>query len=173
MSIARTITALCALTAAVCIAADEKIMDIRPGKAPKSAAPTETAWQGANAKALAAAVAPATIAAIVSDEAKAAELCAAVKPNYATDPLKAHQISAATQYVMAEGTRPKPRVLWYCAMRDAALKATDPSVKQFFMDQIRWCACEKRTPDLYAIVGSDRHLQEFADMIARELKGRK
>ena len=52
MTIARTITALCALTAAVCIAADEKIMDIRPAKDPKAAALTETKWQDANAKAL-------------------------------------------------------------------------------------------------------------------------
>ena len=74
---------------------------------------------------------------------------------------------------MAEGTRPKPRVLWYNAMLNAALKTSDPTVKQFFMDQIRWCACEKRIPEVYKIAGADPHLKEFADMIARELKGRK
>lgn len=158
------------------VAADEKILDIRPDAAKGQDAPTAVEWQEKNAQALAAAVTPQALAAIVADAAKADALCAAVKPNYATDALKAHQLAAVTQYVMRPGAAAgcaAERRLWVGALVKAARASADVSVRQFFLDQMRWCACEKCIPTVYEIAGTDAKLKPFADLIARELKGRK
>lgn len=161
------------LAAGALFAKDAEILDIRPSAESMKGAPTSVTWQHQNKAALNAAVQPTALKAIVSDAAKADALCAAVQPAYYTQPLKAFQLAAATQYVMTPGVDAKYRKLWACALVKAGKKATDASVKQFFMDQLRWCACEKCIPAVYEIAGAEKNLKDFADMIARELKGKK
>lgn len=169
----KTILACFALAACVAFAKDAEIMDIRPSAEAVKGAPTSETWQKANKAALDAAVKPEVLKAIVTDAAKADALCAAVQPAYYTQPLKAYQLAAATQFVMAPGAAPAQRRLWACALVKAGKAATDASVKQFFMDQLRWCGCGKCVPNIYEIAGSDANLKAFADMIAIELKDKK
>ncbi len=161
------------LAACAVFAKDAEILDIRPSAESMKGAPTSVAWQHQNKAALDAAVAPAALKAIVTDSAKADALCAAVQPAYYTNPLKAFQLAAATQFVMAPGAAKKDRLLWVGALIKAGKAAKDASVKQFFMDQLRWCACGKCVPAVYEIAGADANLKAFADLIARELKGAK
>lgn len=169
----KTILTLSMLMACTVFAKDAEIMDIRPGAEAVKGAPTSEAWQKAHKAALDAAVKPDVLRAIATDAAKADALCAAVQPAYYTPPLKAYQLAAVTQFVMAPNADSAQRKLWACALVKAGKKATDVSVKQFFMDQLRWCACEKCTPGIYEIAGSDANLKVFADLIAIELKGKK
>ena len=55
----------------------------------------------------------------------------------------------------------------------AGKAATDVSVKQFFMDQLRWCGCAKTVAAVREIAGAEANLVAFADLIARELKDAK
>ena len=163
-----------ALAAGVVLAKDAEIMDIRPSAEAVKGAPMAVDWQAKNKAALDAAVAPATLKAIVSDAAKADALCAAVQPAYYTQPVKAFQLAAVTQFVMSPDACQcqAQRILWVNALIKAGKAAKDVSVKQFFMDQLRWCACDKCVGAVYEIAGSDANLKAFADMIAIELKCR-
>jgi len=168
----KTIFACMALAACVICAKESEVMDIRPSDEAMKGAPAAEQWQARNKAALAAAVKCDVLKAIVSDAKAADALCAAVQPAYYTQPLKAFQLAAATQYVMKPGADPKARKLWVGALIKAGKAAKDVSVKQFFMDQLRWCACGKCVPAVYEIAGADANLKAFADMIAIELKGK-
>ena len=162
-----------ALVACAVLAKDTEIMDIRPSDEAVKGAPSAVDWQKRHAAELAAAVAPVALKALVTDAKKADALCAAVQPAYYTDPLKAHQLAAATQFVMAPGAAAADRRLWVGALLKAGRAAKDESVKQFFLDQLRWCACEKDLAAIAAIAGDSAKLKPFAEMIARDLKGTK
>lgn len=165
--------ALMALVAAATFAKDAEILDIRPSEEAVKGAPMAVDWQAQHKAALAAAVAPEVLKAIVGDAQKADALCAAVQPAYYTDPLKAFQLAAATQYVMTPGADAQARTVWVAALVKAGKAATDVSVKQFFMDQLRWCGCAKTIAAVREIAGSEANLVAFADLIARELKDAK
>lgn len=160
---------------AMAAAADEKIMDIRPDAELAKGAPTGVDWHSKNGKALAEAVKPEVLAAIAKDAAKADALCAAVKPAYFTDPLKAHQIGAVTQYVMLPANVGcKCRKTWAAALIKAGKAATDDYVRTFFLDQLRWCGCDKCIPAVREIAAKGgAQLKETGELVARELKGKK
>ena len=167
------ILAALALAACAAFAKDAEIMDIRPSAEAGKGAPAAEVWQVKNKAALEAAVKPCALKAIAADPAQADRLCAAVQSAYFTDALKAFQLAAVTQAVMAPGADAKLRRNWVCALVKAGKAGKDASVKQFFLDQLRWCACAKCIPALYEIAGSDKQLKLFADMIAADLKDAK
>ena len=123
--------------------------DIKPGEK-KAAAPTSVEWENANDKALAAATADDVLAAFVRDEASAKALLANVQGAYLTDSLK--------------------------ALVATAEEAKDAYVKQFCLDQLRWCGCDcpclvSRIRALAAKSG-DKAVADFAQVVVRELEGK-
>ncbi len=108
-------------------------------------------------------------------------LLAEVKPDYATDALKATQIAVLTQRVMA--TFPKPwwkfwassehpaRSMWASRLLAFATESKSVDVKLFFLDQLRWCGYPSQASGVLALKGS-KELADFAEMVAAELKGR-
>jgi len=176
------------LAAGVCCAAEQKkdAYDIRPGAAKAADAPTSTDWQTAHAAELAAATSADVLEGFVKDASAADALLAAVKPDFATDPLKACQIAAVTQYVMADkGGCPvlaalafwnwfgeTPRELWSARLLAAAEKATATDVKMYFLDQLRWCGFPCQAARVRALgKGACPKLAEFTDWVASELDG--
>ena len=123
--------------------------DIKPGEK-TAAAPTSVEWENANDKALAAATADDVLAAFVRDEASAKALLANVQGAYLTDSLKA--LVATVE------------------------EAKDAYVKQFCLDQLRWCGCDcpclvSRIRALAAKSG-DKAVADFAQVVVRELEGK-
>ena len=123
--------------------------DIKPGEK-KAAAPTSVEWENANDKALAAATADDVLAAFVRDEASAKALLANVQGAYLTDSLKA--LVATVE------------------------EAKDAYVKQFCLDQLRWCGCDcpclvSRIRALAAKSG-DKAVADFAQVVVREREGK-
>ena len=123
--------------------------DIKPGEK-KAAAPTSVEWENANDKALAAATADDVLAAFVRNEASAKALLANVRGAYLTDSLK--------------------------ALVATAEEAKDAYVKQFCLDQLRWCGCDcpclvSRIRALAAKSG-DKAVADFAQVVVRELEGK-
>ena len=123
--------------------------DIKPGEK-KAAAPTSVEWENANDKALAAATADDVLAAFVRNEASAKALLANVQGAYLTDSLK--------------------------ALVATAEEAKDAYVKQFCLDQLRWCGCDcpclvSRIRALAAKSG-DKAVADFAQVVVRELEGK-
>ena len=123
--------------------------DIKPGEK-TAAAPTSVEWVNANDKALAAATADDVLAAFVRNEASAKALLANVQGAYLTDALK--------------------------ALVATAEEAKDAYVKQFCLDQLRWCGCDcpclvSRIRALAAKSG-DKAVADFAQVVVRELEGK-
>ena len=123
--------------------------DIKPGEK-TAAAPTSVEWENANDKALAAATADDVLAAFVRNEASAKALLANVRGAYLTDSLK--------------------------ALVATAEEAKDAYVKQFCLDQLRWCGCDcpclvSRIRALAAKSG-DKAVADFAQVVVRELEGK-
>lgn len=123
--------------------------DIKPGEK-TAAAPTSVEWVNANDKALAAATADDVLAAFVRNEASAKALLANVQGAYLTDSLK--------------------------ALVATAEEAKDAYVKQFCLDQLRWCGCDcpclvSRIRALAAKSG-DKAVADFAQVVVRELEGK-
>ena len=123
--------------------------DIKPGEK-TAAAPTSVEWENANDKALAAATADDVLAAFVRNEASAKALLANVQGAYLTDSLK--------------------------ALVATAEEAKDAYVKQFCLDQLRWCGCDcpclvSRIRALAAKSG-DKAVADFAQVVVRELEGK-
>ncbi len=171
-----------ALAAATVFAADQKILDIRPA-ASNSKVPTGVEWENANDAKLAAETAPEKLAAFVADDASAKALLAQVKPAYATDSLVARQIAAVSQWVMLpdawyclfwDGEHEAGRKVWVEALLTRAETASDDYVKEFCLDQLRWCACScsKVLARIEAIgeKSNSKAVKDFAEMVVRELK---
>ena len=160
--------------------------DIKPGEK-TAAAPTSVEWVNANDKALAAATADDVLAAFVRNEASAKALLANVRGAYLTDSLKARQIAAVSQWVMiddgvawyefwASTPRADGRKVWVKALVATAEEAKDAYVKQFCLDQLRWCGCNcpclvSRIRALAAKSG-DKAVADFARVVVRELEGK-
>ena len=150
-----------------------------------AAAPTGAAWQASEAAAIESATRADALDAYTESVDAAAELLAAVRPAYGTDPLKAVQIAAVTQSVTdpAAGkwsdffafwrkTQADRRRIWSEALLDAAEKAEDDDVATFVLDQLRWCGFGRQA-DRVLNVGAVRggRCAEFAAMVADELRG--
>ena len=149
--------------------ADEKIMDIRPGEAKIGDAPAAEKWQADNAAVLAAATDDGALDAIASDKAKAKALLAQLRGAYLTDPTVAFQVGAISQRVMRAPDA--ERRIWTEALLSALEKSRDSYVKQFCIDQLRWCAYRSQAEKVRRLGKSanDAHVAKLADMAAAEI----
>lgn len=170
----KRIFAVTVLAAATCFAAEQKkkdAYDIRPEAAKATDAPAAESWQAQNRVKLAEATKDEVLAAFVKDAASAAALLSEVKPGFQTDPMKAFQIAAVTQFVMRPG---KPgRALWTEQLLAFAAKADKNDVKMFYIDQLRWCGLKTQAGKVSAIgkASGAKCVAEFAAQVASELSG--
>lgn len=146
--------------------------------------PFAAVWQQSNRAYLAYNLADEKLAAFVADADTACALLAEVKDSWQTDPLRAEQVAAVTQWVM----RPEPawydffspspnagRKIWTQALVVTAMKTETTYVKLFCLDQLRWCgyACPRFVGQVRAIaVGGDKSVGDFAEVVVRELEGK-
>lgn len=165
-------TVLVAATCALAQQTQQKkdAYDIKPAAAKPVDAPTSTDWQKAHADALAKAVAPEELASYTRSEAAAAALLWEVKTGYATKPVKAFQIGAVTQYVMTPAGA-AGRKVWASQLLAFAARPSDPDLKQFFLDQLRWCGCAGQAAQIRAVgaAAGDKGVKDFAEQVAAEL----
>ena len=141
-----------------------------PGTATKAGDPSAAEWQAANKDALAKATSDAELVCFVRDAASARALLAQVRPNYATDPLKASQIAAVSQFVMRPGWE-NARTIWTDALVKSVLTASDDTVRMFYLDQLRWCGRRDQAGAVEAVAGGIRSkaVRDFAHVVQREL----
>ena len=141
-----------------------------PGTATKAGDPSAAEWQAANKDALAKATSDAELICFVRDLASARALLAEVKPNYATDPLKASQIAAISQFVMRPGWE-HARGIWTEALFKAFMTATDDTVRMAYLEQLRWCGCKKHAGAIQVVVSActSKAVRDFANVVVREL----
>ena len=170
----KRIIVLAVLVAATCLAAEQKkkdAYDIRPEAAKPTDAPAAEKWQSQNRAKLAEATKDEVLAAFVKDVVSASALLSEVKSGFQTDPLKAFQIAAVTQYVMRPGK--SGRTLWAGQLLVSATKAEKNDVRMFYLDQLRWCGLKEQADkarDLGKASG-EKCVADFADMVADELYG--
>ena len=161
------------LAAATCFAAGKKkdAYDIKPGAAKATDAPAAEKWQAQNRAKLAEATKDEVLAAFVKDAASASALLAEVKPGFQTNPIKAFQIAAVTQYVMLPGK--SGRALWTEQLLAFAEKAEQPDVKMYYLDQLRWCGLKAQAGKVRELgkASGKKCVQEFAEQVATELDG--
>ena len=162
------------LAAATCFAAGKKkdAYDIKPEAAKATDAPASEKWQTQNRAKLAEATKCETLATFVKDEASASALLSEVKTGFQTDPMKAFQIAAVTQYVMCPKQK-AGRALWTAQLLAFAEKAEQPDVKLFYLDQLRWCGLKAQAEKVRALgkASGKKCVQEFAEQVAAELDG--
>ena len=141
-----------------------------PGTATKAGDPSAAEWQAANKDALAKATSDAELICFVRDLASARALLAEVKPNYATDPLKASQIAAISQFVMRPGWE-SARGIWTEALFKGFQTATDDSVRMAYLEQLRWCGCKKHAGAIQVVASTckSKAVRDFANVVVREL----
>ena len=141
-----------------------------PGTATKVGDPSAAEWQAANKDALAKATSDAELICFVRDVASARALLAEVKPNYATDPLKASQIAAVSQFVMRPGWE-HARGIWTEALFKSFQAATDDGVRMAYLEQLRWCGCKKHAGAIQVVASActSKAVRDFANVVVREL----
>ncbi len=141
-----------------------------PAMASKKGDPMAVEWQAKNKAALEAATSDKELVCFVRDTASAAALLAEVKPAYATDPLKACQIAAVSQFVMRPGWE-HARGIWTDTLFKAFVTATDDTVRIAYLDQLRWCGCQRHAGAIQVVVSGCRSkaVRDFADVVIREL----
>ena len=161
------------LAATTCFAAGKKkdAYDIRPEAAKPTDAPISSTWQAKNRAALDAATKDEVLAAFVKDDASAAALLSEVKSGFQTDPVKALQIAAVTQYVMRPGK--DGRALWTKQLLAFAAKAEKNDVKMFYLDQLRWCGLKAQAAKVRELgkASGEKCVMDFAELVAAELDG--
>lgn len=140
---------------------------------PTKGLPMAVEWQKNN-QALADATKIDALKALLKDRPTVDALLAQVKPDYATDPLVATEIAAASQLSMCRkwDGAPAARGLWTEALLDAAAKAPDAYRKMFFLDQIRWCGKSEQAGRVLTVgnKSGSRAVIDFAKLVATELK---
>ena len=141
-----------------------------PGTATKAGDPSAAEWQAANKDALAKATSDAELVCFVRDDASALALLSEVKPNYATDPLKASQIAAVSQFVMRPGWE-SARAIWTGALFKAFQSAKDDTVRMAYLEQLRWCGCKEQAGavQVLGLSSKSKAVTDFANVVAREL----
>jgi hypothetical protein len=129
------------------------------------------------------ATAPEALEAILEDENAVASLLAEVKPGYGTDALAAAKIAAVSQYVMERAGTPwwkfwrddrsLERRLWAKALLNAAGKAADDYVAEYYLDQLRWCALSCQIPCIRALAekSNSKAVKEMAAIVIDQLAG--
>jgi len=155
--------------------------DYTPAMASDPVSPMGVEWHDRNRAALEAATADAALAEVVACEANASALCAKVLPRYRTDPLAACQIAAVSQYVTAKAGSPwwafwksartDERRLWTRTLLRFAAAAEDVYVKEYFLDQLRWCGFPCQAAKVLATADGVKcpAYKAFAENVAREL----
>jgi hypothetical protein len=163
-------------------AAEDKLNDMKPEVEKKAVAPTGVEWQNANDKALAAETSDDALAAVVADYEAAENLLAKIKGAYLTDAMVATKIAAVTQYVMAGAdvawyefwrtSRNGEREIWCRALIDTAKKTDTAYIKEFCLDQLRWCAKPSHIAEIKEIgsKADKKEVADFAALVARELE---
>ena len=163
-------------------AADDKLNDIKPEAGKTAEAPTGAEWHNANDRKLAAETSDEALAAVVADAQSAKELLAKIKGAYKTDPMIASKIAAVSQYVMVGAdaawyefwrtSRSSERDIWSEALLSVAKNAKDAYVRQFCLDQLRWCGKCSQAAKVREIAASDsaKEVKDLAKMVARELE---
>ena len=141
-----------------------------PAMASKKGDPMAVEWQAANKEALAKATSDDALVCFVRDAASARALLAEVKPNYGTDPLKACQIAAVSQFVMRPGWESARRI-WADALVKAFVTATDDTVRMAYLDQLRWCGGKTHAGAIQVIASTCKSgaVRDFAAVVIREL----
>ena len=157
----------------------ERISDPNPyanyeeGMASDPSRPMAYEWQSAHEAETAEATSCAAVAAILESDAAIAELLAAVKPDYGTEPLVAMKIAAASQLSTCGKCEKAPacRARWCAALVEAAKGAPDAYRKMFYLDQLRWCGRAEDVPAIRAVADAspDEAVREFAAMVVREI----
>lgn len=147
--------------------------------------PLTVAWQDAHADELKAALADETLAGFVTDAKEADALLAKIRPAYGTDALDAIRIAAVSQWVMLpdpwyclfwDGEHAAGRKVWVNALMNRIETTDDSYVKEFCLDQLRWCGCT--CPKLVARIkaveagSSDKAVKELAGIVLREIAGK-
>ena len=141
-----------------------------PAMASKKGDPMAVEWQAKNKAALEAATSDKELVCFVRDLASARALLAEVKPAYATDPLKACQIAAVSQFVMRPGWE-HARGIWTEALFKAFMTATDDGVRMAYLEQLRWCGCKKHAGAIQVVASActSKAVRDFANVVVREL----
>ena len=141
-----------------------------PAMASKKGDPMAVEWQAKNKAALEAATSDKELVCFVRDLASARALLAEVKPAYATDPLKACQIAAVSQFVMRPGWE-HARGIWTEALFRAFMTATDDGVRMAYLEQLRWCGCKKHGDAIQVVASAckSKAVRDFAAIVVREL----
>ena len=141
-----------------------------PAMASKKGDPMAVEWQAKNKAALEAATSDKELVCFVRDLASARALLAEVKPAYATDPLKACQIAAVSQFVMRPGWE-HARGIWTEALFKSFQAATDDGVRMAYLEQLRWCGCKKHAGAIQVVASActSKAVRDFANVVVREL----
>lgn len=147
--------------------------------------PLAVVWQDAHSDELKKAVSDEAIAGFVADAKAAEDLLAKVRPAYETDPLVSIQIAAISQWVMLpdpwyclfwDGEHAAGRKVWVNALMKRIEGTTDSYVKEFCLDQLRWCgcACPKLVERIKAVESgsTDKAVKELAGIVLREIAGK-
>ncbi len=164
------------------------------GTARQKGMPMAVEWHFTDRKAIDDATAPEALEAILSDEAKVKELISKVKPDFKTDAMDAVRIAAISQYVM-RGLKQSPkscgkagdcsktscqskccsknRKLWAGELLAAACAADDDYVKEYYLDQLRWCgmACQAEKIKKLADGSDSKALKDMAAIVIDQITG--
>ena len=159
--------------------------DYGPAMASTVEHPLTVVWQDAHADELKKALTDETLAGFVADAAAADALLAKIRPAYETDALVSIQIAAVSQWVMLpdpwyclfwDGEHAAGRKVWVNALMSRIETTDDSYVKEFCLDQLRWCGCT--CPKLVARIkaveagSSDKAVKELAGIVLREIAGK-
>jgi hypothetical protein len=145
--------------------------------------PMAIEWHLTDRAAIDKATAPEALAAVFDAEGAVESLLAEVKPDYATDAMAAAKIAAVSQYVMERAGTPwwmfwrsdraEERRRWAKALLDAAGKAVDDYVAEYYLDQLRWCALPCQTPCIKALADKSKSkaVKDMASILVDQLAG--
>lgn len=143
--------------------------------------PMAIEWHLTDRAAIDKATAPEALAAIFEEEGAVESLLAEVKPGYATGAMAAAKIAAVSQYVMERAGTPwwmfwrsdraEERKRWAKALLDAAGKAADDYVAEYYLDQLRWCALLCQTPCIKALAdrSKSKAVRDMAAIVVDQL----
>lgn len=149
--------------------------DYGPAMVSDAQQPFAVVWHNEHAAVLDKAVSDETLAGFVKDDKSAAALLSMVRWAYDTDALVSIQIAAVSQWVMMP-KREEARKVWVNALMDRIEGTKDSYVKEFCLDQLRWCGCS--CPKLVARIkaveetSQDKAVKDLAGIVLREIAGK-
>jgi hypothetical protein len=174
---------------AISMASFAKYVDPNPyanysaGMAPVKGHTMAIAWHATDRAKIDEATAPANISAILASEEKIKALLGEIKEAYQTDELAAAKIAAISQFVM-KGAQPKSpwwkfwssekisivRQSWANALIERIKSTDDNYIKEYCLDQLRWCGYAKLTPEIVEIAKtSDKAVSDMAMIVIDQI----